>query len=518
MASVSVDEPVPTGPEGEPLEDFLAQVIARHFDEGWVERPDDDSPIAHLGLGGIRVLCPPPRSLTDQGSRWAAMLTVRISGGAFGSDWQAVNLSGYGQSPDHAILEAGCVWACSFGGLLKSAFAGAPLDEKSAQAEVTLDGRQFLSLFTAVDRWVSADQQAGELAARAVRDACGGWLTSAVLGSGTLPVIATDTAVSLGTFLGVVNEPLPEVKVHGGDWPSSFPALTRAAPAASGAVVLLRDHAILLPRSPFAGFERASLQRTLADIGTHRGEPGQTAGWRGWRRHGGRLGAALSSPEVDALRRAAGGPLPPAYEHFVATVAATGAGPGYGLEPPVVRGSAIVLAVAGCGIHWELRLAGEGRGEVWLDAEVLDEPPHPVAASFTQWYAGWLDAAVRDNGPWRQWDNRGCSPVGVLNQVFEQAEREHPGEAEARVQAMGSEATVRVTGFGELAGRVLDPCHPCVALYAEFDWPEAVFAIGYPSIDQVEESGWEVESPHPGAGGSGERRRGGLWNRLRGKG
>ena len=41
------------------------------------------------------------------------MLTVSVSGGAFGESWQAVNLSGYCETPAHAVSEAGCVWALS---------------------------------------------------------------------------------------------------------------------------------------------------------------------------------------------------------------------------------------------------------------------------------------------------------------------------------------------------------------------------------------------------------------------
>ena len=143
------------------------------------------------------------------------MLTVSVSGGAFGESWQAVNLSGYGETPAHAASEAGCAWACSFGALLRTAFDGEPLADLCAERDVVLDGRPFRVLHTAVDRW-AGDHDAGAAAARAVRDACGGWLTSAVLTSGALPVLAGDTAVTLGSFLGVVTEPLPEVTVHGG--------------------------------------------------------------------------------------------------------------------------------------------------------------------------------------------------------------------------------------------------------------------------------------------------------------
>jgi hypothetical protein len=502
----------PTGPDGEPLPDFLAEVIARHFPEGRVERPGGGVAIAQLGLGGIRVHCPAPRSITDQGGTWAVMLTVSVSGGAFGESWQAVNLSGYGETPAHAVSEAGCVWACSFGALLRTAFAGEPLADLCAERDVVLDGRPFRVLHTAVDRW-AGDHDAGAAAARAVRDACGGWLTSAVLASGALPVLAGDSAVTLGSFLGVVTEPLPEVTVHGGDWPPALPALTRAAAAAAGQIVLLRDHAILLPQSPFQGFQRESLARTLTHLAASRPAAGQAAGWRGWRHHGGRLGPPVTNLRLAELREAAGGPLPPAYEHFVTTVAASGAGPGYGLQSPVVHDSVIVLAVAGCGIHWELRLAGEGRGEVWLDAQVLGESPHPVAASFTEWYAAWLDAAIRDDGPWRQWDNSRCSPVAVLSQVFEQAEHDNPSRAAERVRELAGDVTVTVRGSGGLDDRVLDPCHPCVALYAEFDCPESAFAIGYPThSDPGPSAGSATTPPTPTA----EPRR--RWNRLWGKG
>lgn len=488
--------------EPDALATLLAERIAGHFADGRVEAAGPGGvPVAHLGVGGVRVPCPPPLSVRQVAAdSVGAMVTVWVEGGAFGVPAQAVNLSGYASTPEAAIVEAGCLWACSFGGLLKSAFDAHPLDPDAEEREVVLDGRRFRLLVAGVDRFVEqgADGPAPvQEAAAAMRRVAGDWLSVAVLESGRLPLLATDRAVSLGTFLGVIaaSEPgqdssvSPEVKVHGGDWEPAHAALTRVVVRMPSGGALLRDHAILVPQEPFPGFVRESLQRTLVDLVGARATASEAAGWRGWRRHGGRLGAPLSQGELEELRAAAGGSLPRAYEHFVSTVAASGAGPGYGLERPAVVGEgdarSIVLAFAGCGVFWYLRLAGPGRGTVWVDARSVSEDEDvQVAASFQDWYAAWLESAVRAVEVFEPWDGRGCAGKKGLGQILQRAQSEHPDEElEGRLAELYGSARITLTsGGGPIpAGAVIDPCHSCVAVFDRFGYGDETFAVGAPT-------------------------------------
>src|SRR6185503_8974062 len=130
-------------------------------------------------------------------------------------------------------------------------------------------------------------------------------------------------------------------------------------------------------------------------------------------------------------------------------IAGHGAGPGYGLlpasaalaagtfdwrdgeEPDGPPGGVLPLAHAGCGVMWLLVLRGPRRGEVWVDAGGSDRRARRVAGSFDAWYRSWLDCAVRDSGPWTQWDGGACATPHVLSQVLDQIEAEGVGPDEA---------------------------------------------------------------------------------------
>ncbi len=183
-------------------------------------------------------------------------------------------------------------------------------------------------------------------------------------------------------------------------------------------MTLLRELAVLVPVAPPAPLKREGVARTLAGLRRESDGQSRTAlRWRGWRQHGGVLGAPLSEGEVAQLE-ADVGPLPPDHRQFLMAVSASGAGPGYGLLPPagaaqrrLSEGSfsfedgaspdggpegVLALAHAGCGIVWYLVLRGPRAGEVWCDCRSSDGRVRRVAGSFTDWYREWLDAAVED--------------------------------------------------------------------------------------------------------------------------
>jgi hypothetical protein len=258
-----------------------------------------------------------------------------------------------------------------------------------------------------------------------------------------------------------------EIKVNGSDWLGSAGVFAGADPEPEGSVTLLRELAILVPLEPAGELTRAQLQRTFAGFDTGSAEPWQTAGWPGWRAHRGGLAAPATRHDLDEI-----GEIPADYRAFLLDVAAFGAGPGYGLLPPQRHNGVIPLAHAGCGVTWVLR----PNGEVWVDAGGSDGTVARVADSFTGWYRAWLDAAVRQRGPWAQWDNGQCATTAVLSQFLDTVPEQEQGSLRGKV---GTGAISLTSGGGYLpAGSALDPCHPCVAMVATFDLPPDVFAPG----------------------------------------
>ena len=117
-----------------------------------------------------------------------------------------------------------------------------------------------------------------------------------------------------------------------------------------------------------------------------------------------------------------------------------------------------------------------------MDAAGSDETLTQVASSFTRWFSGWLEAAVRDRGPWVQHDVHSCAPVGVLAQLLEseQARATAAGER-GRVSLAGrvGDGALSLQGGGRyLPPGPLDPCHGCVGVAASLSLPPTVFAGG----------------------------------------
>jgi hypothetical protein len=126
-----------------------------------------------------------------------------------------------------------------------------------------------------------------------------------------------------------------------------------------------------------------------------------------------------------------------------------------------------------------MRLDGEERGSVWCDAAGSDESYTRVAPTFTAWFRAWLDAAVRQSGPWAQWDNRSCATTGLIAKMLEetgQTNRRNRGKRPSLAGAVTQLSMVNGNHLPEVS--TMDPCHPCVLLAATFDLPAEVFAPG----------------------------------------
>jgi hypothetical protein len=109
------------------------------------------------------------------------------------------------------------------------------------------------------------------------------------------------------------------------------------------------------------------------------------------------LAAPLDEAALVAIE-AVVGVLPEDYRAFVREVAASGAGPGYGLLPIAITTSRLPIAHLGCGYAAMLELAGPTRGQITIDARAIGIVA-PIAPSFTAFYAGWIDTLARGQMP-----------------------------------------------------------------------------------------------------------------------
>ena len=441
------------------LTDLLAKTVANHYPGAGI-----DGSVVTLGSTGIQIDCEADNP-QEMGNLLSVSLYMRVSGGPFGPEPSFASISGYaicgdgcdtvGQSV-YAITEAGCFWTCTFLEILESAGLIPVRPDREDSGDVTLraariGGRGYQVWASTIDRTISFDNPAPApletIRARFGPDAT---MTSAVLATDTLPVLASNHAVLLSTFAMVIGdgEPTTEVKVHGGDWPPSWGPLTAVSPGPPGAITLLRELAVAVPVEP-SRWDRNRLAWTLGAIGQTRTDPQQAAGWRGWRRHGG----VLQAPVTDAQLIAANinpAALPPDYHHFITQVG-WGAGPGYGLLPPTKFDLGLVLAKAGDQVCWYLSPAGG----VWVDTRTFDADPVKTHDSFDAWYADWLDNALSGLRPWQQWDG-GCASLNMLGQMLEN------GCDPQDVQG------VQITMSDDSDGQPVQPCHHCQATFAQF--------------------------------------------------
>jgi hypothetical protein len=479
------------------LDTLLVETIARHFPDAHI-----DGTTVDLAVAGLRIDCH-VNGVRPLGVFSSASLFFYLSGGALGERPVFASISGYDETPEHAVVVGACNWACSFGPVLRAALAG---EEQPGVARTSADihGQRFHLFVDGLDRVMSFGEPDPDLArTKAARARLGAapWLVGVVAASGRLPVLPADRPSVLSVFVGERPDGrIVEVKVHGVDWPAAQAAIAGDSEPA-GAMTLLRELAVAVPAWKPGPLARGAVATTLAGLGEPLEHGARTAvDWRGWRAHGGELGPPLVQDELERLERATG-PLPDDIRQFFAEVAGRGAGPGYGLLPPsaaLAAGSfdwrdgeqpdgppagVLPLAHAGCGVVWLLVLRGPHRGEVWVDAGGSDRIARRVAGSFEGWYRAWLDAAVRDAGPWTQWNGHACATPRVLSRVLDQIEGEgvSADDAVAALADRIGEGSICITTAGSpyfQAGAVIDPCHSCAATAARVGVTDGAFQVG----------------------------------------
>ena len=476
---------LPDGPQppGE-LDLLLAQTIARHF-----AGASTDGAVVRPGFGNLEIECLVHEPARNQG-QWSAPLFLHLSGGRLGTRPLFASVSGYHrESAAAAVVEGACLWSCSFGPVLASGLTGAE-DPGVTHDEVTVAGRRWRLVHNHLDRAMTGPGVDPEPLAAEVRARLGGrpHLTPQVLAAVPGGLLTQRDASLLSVFvMEGMGRRTVEVKVNGVDTRVDWPA---AAPPPSGVrgLALLRELALLVPLGEPAQplslpgtLDRPSLTAILARQATQ-DAPGQVAGWRGWRTHGGQPGPVLPAGRLAQLESSIG-PLPGDFRRFLGDVAGPGAGPGYGLLPPRRIGDEIPLAQAGCNAVWVLKVGGGDYGSVWVNSIPLDGRRRRVAGSFTAWYRDWLGQAAANRGAWTHWSQAACVTTGMLRQLTEEHGGRRPRTAAGLPDLSGVLTQLAISGWNEylppLAGDALiDPCQGCAEILAHHNVPEDVIAPG----------------------------------------
>jgi hypothetical protein len=464
------------------LDELLLETIARHYEGATIH---DD--VVDINLEGVSIRChvDSGRQVGDSDS-YSAALFFELFGGPLGTVPIFASVSGYESSVERAVVLGGCNWACTFGEALKSALTNVS-NPDVAEFSTIVDGRPFRVYLDSLDRAMSFGDDEIENRTLLARERLGlsheqPWLTAMVLASEFLPVLSTSGITVVSSFvMDTPDERTIEIKLNGSDWPAFTGLFPMALPEPEGGVSMMRELAFLVPEAPPV-LTRSSIERTLRMFQGRAEDVSEVGGWRGWRQHEGRLGEVMSLGALSELESLSG-PLPDDYRTFLTEVAAFGAGPGYGLVRPVVQRhhelpiDVIVLAHAGCQCMWILRLDDERRGEVWIDAVGSDQTFAFVAASFSDWYAMWIDVAVRNKRLFTQWDPSYCASVGVFSQMLEKLSETEGNEVESLEGRLGPKSMSISSGGPYIpVGELLDPCQGCTYLAASIGVEEEVFA------------------------------------------
>jgi hypothetical protein len=484
-------------------DELLRETVARHFPTARVE-----AQAIELGFGELEMSCW-VEALRDVGPYKSASLFFLLRGGNIGDAPVFASVSGYAETPEAAIITGACNWTCAFGPVLRAGLGGEKVPDVD-HFDISVDGQAFRVFVDGLDRAVlfQPGDSTERIAAARARFCPGSWLVREVLASGRLPLLHADRPSVVSVFVsdGVASRTV-EVKVHGWDWPGLAPVFADAVPEPEGGVSLLRELAVVVPLAAAPALARLPLGRTLNGLASPK--RGAIA-WPGWQHHDGQLADPLSRLQLASVE-ARVGRLPGDYRAFVSEVAASVAGPGYGLlsptselatrvsagtfswhdhsKPSTPAAGVLPLAHAGCGVMWLLVIAGPHAGEVWLDARTSDGKVRRVAPTFSAWYRDWLGSAVQNAQPWLQWDSACCATASVLSQVIDALEQKGvPPEAmhaELR-KSLGSGAlSLASSGSSYFAPEAaLNPCQGCVSLAARFGLGSEVFRRGdEPTLD-----------------------------------
>ena len=261
-------------------EHLLAEVVASHFINARVAEEDGDQVVV-LGEGLPTIEC--HINSMQEVLPHGTFIMLIIRGGALGPHGATVTASGYGENMHHALVAAGCNWACAFGPVLLTGIGRADLintqDPDVEQFEATVGGRRYLVTMSRLDRGLGAGIGSDELAA--CRRQIGGSqaLTRAVLASGTLPASRSGDVIPLGCFLGIGPTISSEVKYGLGDWAPACAVWDNLPTQASG-YRMLREWAILAPVEPAPPLTRYGLDlKHFEDGWLHLAAAGCGASW-----------------------------------------------------------------------------------------------------------------------------------------------------------------------------------------------------------------------------------------------
>ncbi|MCO4745171.1 MAG: hypothetical protein KC912_10305, partial [Proteobacteria bacterium] len=266
---------------------LFVENIASHFDGSTI-----DGDVVHTGVEGLTIQGYVNR-VDDRGSYTSVSLFFQVWGGRLGATPVFASMSGYAGGTDDdaraAVITGSCNWCCTFGPMFRAALSGQEAGDIE-EADVTVHGQRFRLLVDGLDRVLSFGE--GDHSPDRTRERLGGdphFARALASSAGCLPVLPHDEVSVLSVFVGdsEANRTL-EVKVHGRDWPSAHAFFDGCEPEPPGAVVLLRELAVLVPVGPEPELTRAGVEATLAGF---RVREDITPSWRGWRSSGGRLGS-----------------------------------------------------------------------------------------------------------------------------------------------------------------------------------------------------------------------------------
>ena len=454
---------------------ILCETVARHFSNAVITED-----VVALGFGDLQMKCC-VNQITPMGSSVAASLFFWLSGGKLGDTAVFMSCTGYAETAEQAIVYGGCIWTCSMGPVLRAGFAD-DIDSTSDMEtyEVIVDTQRFRAYQNGFDRAMmfSEDDSMATIKAARERFSSGTTLTPQVLNAGLLPVLhgARPSVVSVFVSEGMQKR-IVEVKVDGYDWQGMERVFAGVPNKTENAMVMMRELTVIVPLDPPPCPSRHVVEQTLQGIDA-------AEQWPGWLHHNGKHDEPLSEVDVQTLEKETGA-LPADYREFLRTVAASGAGPGYGLLAPTAAVQArvrsgtfdwvhgaqkatpargmLVLAMAGCGIAWLLVLHGPHAGEVWVDACGADGDVRRVAPSFSAWYRDWLAASVRNEQRWIHWDGAACATPSVFSQMLDKQAASGPPNDSLDLQ-VGAIAISAINADLFDAPTIVDPCASCAYL------------------------------------------------------